>query len=32
MLPFTLTRIGPYGDFCGETRGVSKKLTVAATA
>ena len=26
MLPFTLTRIGPYGDFCGETRGVSKKL------
>ena len=32
MLPFTLTRIGPYGDFCGETRGVSKKLAVAATA
>jgi len=32
MLPFTLTRIGPYGDFCGETRGVSKKLTIAATA
>ena len=26
MLPFTLTRIGPYGDFCGETRGVTKKL------
>jgi GNAT superfamily N-acetyltransferase len=32
MLPFTLTRIGPYGDFCGETRGVTKALAVAATA
>lgn len=32
MLPFTLTRIGPYGDFCGETRGVSKALGVAAAA
>jgi GNAT superfamily N-acetyltransferase len=30
MLPFTLTRIGPYGDFCGETRGVSKSLALAA--
>ena len=29
MLPFTLTRIGPYGDFCGETRGVSKRLVAA---
>ena len=32
MLPFTLTRIGPYGDFCGETRGVTKALAVPATA
>jgi GNAT superfamily N-acetyltransferase len=32
MLPFTLTRIGPYGDFCGETRGVSKRLTAAQHA
>jgi GNAT superfamily N-acetyltransferase len=32
MLPFTLTRIGPYGDFCGETRGVSKRLVTAPRA
>jgi len=32
MLPFTLTRIGPYGDFCGETRGVSKRLAAAQHA
>ncbi len=32
MLPFTLTRIGPYGDFCGETRGVSKRLVAAQHA
>jgi GNAT superfamily N-acetyltransferase len=30
MLPFTLTRIGPYGDFCGETRGVTKSLANGA--
>ena len=29
MQTFTLTRIGPYGDFCGETRGVSKRLIAA---
>ena len=32
MLPFTLTRIGPYGDFCGETRGVTKSLVNGAAA
>jgi len=32
MLPFTLTRIGPYGDFCGETRGVTKSLAASAHA
>jgi GNAT superfamily N-acetyltransferase len=32
MLPFTLTRIGPYGDFCGETRGVTKSLVSSAHA
>ena len=32
MLPFTLTRIGPYGDFCGETRGVTKSLVASAHA
>ena len=28
----TLTRIGPYGDFCGETRGVTKSLAASAHA
>ena len=32
MLPFTLTRIGPYGDFCGETRGVTKSLADGAAS
>jgi GNAT superfamily N-acetyltransferase len=32
MLPFTLTRIGPYGDFCGETRGVTKSLVASTHA
>jgi GNAT superfamily N-acetyltransferase len=32
MLPFTLTRIGPYGDFCGETRGVTKSLVTGVAS